>query len=74
MQTRREMLSHSAKVAAMLVAVGVAPGLAQAQSAGFNSAAFAAKTLPERPSRMTTRSAPRHRPGAARARTEPYAR
>jgi sulfur-oxidizing protein SoxY len=47
MQTRREMLSHSAKVAAMLAAVGLAPGLAQAQAASYNAAAFAAKTMPE---------------------------
>ena len=47
MQTRRALLSHSAKVAAMLAAVGVLPGLAQAQAAGYNSAAFAAKTMPE---------------------------
>jgi sulfur-oxidizing protein SoxY len=47
MRTRRAMLSHSAKVAAMLAAVGVLPGLARAQAAGYNTAAFAAKTLPE---------------------------
>ena len=47
MRTRREMLSHSVKVAAMLAAAGVFPGLAQAQAAGYNTAAFAAKTLPE---------------------------
>ena len=47
MQNRREMLSHSAKVAAMLAAVGLMPGLAQAQAAAYNSAAFAAKTMPE---------------------------
>jgi sulfur-oxidizing protein SoxY len=47
MQNRREMLSHSAKVAAMLASMGLIPGLAQAQAAGYNSAAFAAKTMPE---------------------------
>ena len=47
MQNRREMLSHSAKVAAMLAAVGLMPQLANAQAAGYNTAAFAAKTLPE---------------------------
>ena len=31
MQNRREMLTRSAKVAAMLAAVGVMPGLARAQ-------------------------------------------
>jgi sulfur-oxidizing protein SoxY len=47
MPNRREMLSHSAKVAAMLAAVGLLPGLAQAQAAPYNTAAFAAKTLAE---------------------------
>jgi sulfur-oxidizing protein SoxY len=47
MQNRRDMLSHSATVAAMLATVGLLPGLAQAQAAGYNTAAFAAKTLPE---------------------------
>jgi sulfur-oxidizing protein SoxY len=47
MHTRREMLSHSAKVAAMLAALGVLPGLAQAQAASYNGAAFNAKTLAE---------------------------
>ena len=47
MHTRREMLSQSAKVAAMLAAVGMLPAVAQAQAGGFNTAAFAAKTMPE---------------------------
>ena len=49
MHTRREMLSQSARVAALLAAAGFAPGVfAQAAaSAGYNTAAFAAKTLPE---------------------------
>jgi sulfur-oxidizing protein SoxY len=47
MQNRREVLSHSAKVAAMLAAVGLMPGLAQAQAAAYNTDAFAAKTMPE---------------------------
>ena len=47
MHTRREMLSKSAQVAAMLAAVGLMPALAQAQAAGYNSAAFAAKTMAE---------------------------
>jgi sulfur-oxidizing protein SoxY len=47
MQNRRDVLSHSATVAAMLAAVGLLPGLAQAQAAGYNTAAFAAKTLLE---------------------------
>ena len=48
MQSRRLMLSRSAQVAAMLAAVGLLPGLAQAQAAGaFNAAAFSAKTMAE---------------------------
>jgi sulfur-oxidizing protein SoxY len=47
MHTRREMLSQSAKVAAMLAAVGMLPAVAQAQAGGFNTAAFAAKTMPD---------------------------
>lgn len=46
MHTRRDMLSHSAKVAAMLAAVGLLPDLALAQAqSGYNTAAFAAKTM-----------------------------
>ena len=52
MQTRREMLSRSTKVATLLAAVGlipaISPGLAQAQAAGaYNAAAFSAKTMAE---------------------------
>ena len=49
MQTRREVLSRSAQVAALLAAVGLLPGLAQAQEAAgsFNTAAFSAKTMAE---------------------------
>ena len=47
MQNRRDVLSHSTKVAAMLAAVGMLPTLASAQAAGYNTAAFDAKTLPE---------------------------
>ena len=47
MHNRREMLSDSAKVATMLAALGLMPGLARAQAAGYNTAAFAAKTMPE---------------------------
>lgn len=47
MQTRREMLSHSAKVATLLAAAGLVPCLAQAQASGFNTAAFAAKNMAE---------------------------
>jgi sulfur-oxidizing protein SoxY len=45
MQTRRDMLSHSAKVAAMLAAVGMAPGLARAQATAYNTNAFEAKNM-----------------------------
>lgn len=45
MQTRRDMLSHSAKVAAMLASIGMFPSLAQAQAAGFNAPAFEAKNM-----------------------------
>jgi sulfur-oxidizing protein SoxY len=47
MQTRRDVLFQSAKVAAMLAAAGAWPALAQAQAGNYNTAAFAAKTLPE---------------------------
>jgi sulfur-oxidizing protein SoxY len=45
MQTRRDMLSHSARVAALLAALGMVPGVAQASN--YNAAAFEAKTLAE---------------------------
>ena len=45
MHTRREMLSRSAQVAGMLAGLGLLPGLAQAQAAGYPSAAFEAKNL-----------------------------
>lgn len=47
MQTRRDMLSHSSKVAVMLAAAGMLPTLATAQAAGYNTAAFEAKTISE---------------------------
>ena len=47
MQTRRDMLSHSTKVAVMLAAAGMLPTLTWAQAAGYNSVAFDAKTIPE---------------------------
>jgi len=47
MHTRRELLSRSTQVAAMLAAVGMLPGLAQAQASAWNAAAFAAKTMPD---------------------------
>ncbi|MDP1900549.1 MAG: thiosulfate oxidation carrier protein SoxY [Rubrivivax sp.] len=47
MQTRREILNHSAKVAGMLAALGLLPALAQAQAqaTGYHTAAFDAKTM-----------------------------
>jgi sulfur-oxidizing protein SoxY len=39
------MLARSAQVAGMLAALGLLPGLAQAQAAGYNTAAFDAKTM-----------------------------
>ena len=48
MHNRREMLSHSAKVAALLAAAGLLPGLpglARAQASGYNAAAFDAKSM-----------------------------
>lgn len=47
LQTRREMLSTSARLAAMLASLGLSPSVPQAQVAGYNTAAFAAKTLAE---------------------------
>lgn len=44
MQTRREVLSHSAKVAGLMAAAGLLPVAAQA---AWNDAAFKAKTLAE---------------------------
>jgi len=45
MHTRREMLTRSAQVAGMLAALGMLPGVAQAQTARYNTAAFDAKTM-----------------------------
>ena len=47
MSTRRQLLSRSARVAGMLAALGLLPGLAQAQAVGYNAAAFDAKTMAE---------------------------
>ena len=47
MHTRRELLTHSGTVAALLASAGLLPALAQAQAAGYNTAAFDAKTLAE---------------------------
>ena len=45
MPSRRDMLSHSVKVATLLAAVGMLPSLARAQAAAYNTAAFDAKTI-----------------------------
>ena len=45
MRTRRDMLSRSATLAALLASVGLLPALAQAQAAGYDTAAFDAKTM-----------------------------
>ena len=45
MHTRREMLTRSAQVAGMLAAIGMLPGIAHAQAAGYNARAFDAKTM-----------------------------
>lgn len=45
MHNRREMLTRSAQLAGMLASLGLLPGLAAAQAAGWPTAAFEAKTL-----------------------------
>lgn len=45
MKNRREVLTHSAQLTAMLATLGLFPHAAQAQAAGFNAAAFDAKTM-----------------------------
>lgn len=45
MKNRREVLTHSAQLTAMLATLGLIPHAAQAQVAGFNTAAFDAKTM-----------------------------
>lgn len=45
MKNRREVLTHSAQLTAMLATLGLLPQAAQAQAAGFNTAAFDAKTM-----------------------------
>ena len=47
MPTRRHALSASAKLALLLLGAGVLPAAARAQAAGFNQAAFDAKSLAE---------------------------
>ncbi len=45
MKNRREVLSKSAQLTAMLATLGFLPHAAQAEVAGFNTAAFDAKTM-----------------------------
>ena len=45
MKNRREVLTHSAQLTAILATLGLFPHAAQAQAAGFNTAAFDAKTM-----------------------------
>jgi len=47
MQTRRDMLSHSTKVALLLASAGMLPAVARAQASGYNAASFEAKSIPE---------------------------
>ena len=47
MPTRRNLLSGSAQVAALLAAAGLLPGIAQGQAAGYSTAAFEAKSVAE---------------------------
>jgi sulfur-oxidizing protein SoxY len=47
MTTRRQMISRSAQLGAMLATLGLLPEVAQAQAAPYNKAAFDAKTMPE---------------------------
>jgi sulfur-oxidizing protein SoxY len=45
MQTRREVLSQSARVAALLAGAGLLPAMARAQGTAWNAGAFEAKNL-----------------------------
>ncbi len=47
MHTRRDVVFHSAKVAALLASIGMLPSFAQAQAGAYNSAAFEAKNMAE---------------------------
>jgi sulfur-oxidizing protein SoxY len=47
MHTRRTLLSRSATLAALLAGTGLWPALTQAQGAGYNTAAFDAKSIAE---------------------------
>ena len=45
--TRRDLLSHSMRLALLLASVGMLPALAQAQASGYNTAAFEARSIAE---------------------------
>ena len=45
MQTRRQMMDRSARVAALLAAAGALPALAQAQAPAWDKGAFEAKSM-----------------------------
>ncbi len=47
MTTRRQVISRSAQLAAMLTTLGFLPKVAYAQASAYNTAAFDAKTMPE---------------------------
>ncbi len=47
MFSRRQVISHSARVSALLAAVGWLPAVSVAQSTGYNVAAFSARTMNE---------------------------
>jgi len=47
MPTRRELLQRSATLAALMAGVGVLPGIARADAAGYAKAAFEAKSMAE---------------------------
>jgi sulfur-oxidizing protein SoxY len=44
---RRAALQHGASLAGLMLSLGLMPGMARAQAAGFNRAAFDAKSLAE---------------------------
>jgi sulfur-oxidizing protein SoxY len=47
MPSRRDMLSHSTKLALLLASVGLLPAQVRAQAAAYNAAAFEAKSISE---------------------------
>jgi sulfur-oxidizing protein SoxY len=47
MKTRRQVLKHGATVASLLIGAGLLPSVARAQVAGYQTAAFEAKTMAE---------------------------